>query len=344
MRPKDITHGLLIILFILPAITFSADEAEEESTQTPDLTTEDAAQTDNTEAVQEKKTTTPREVIPRSFTPSQQIRIQTLTEQISQRTPNEIETLESQGETFLALYREAQGNDTQGCIILIHGNNEHPDWPRVIKPIRMSMTQNSWCTLSIEVPDNMTKEAITVPTEPASEETTEGEIKLPNEESVFARIEASIAFTSDKGVPNVSLLGYGTGASYAIKYSINNNLSSGALLLVSASMPNKMSPFPIAQLLKNSQQAVLDYYIQPNKFDKQFADARYLAMSQRENQVPLYTQIKASSNTQYDINSNQLIQRVRGFLKQNTQQREQHKQLPSTQKALFYSSPIESGN
>jgi hypothetical protein len=325
MRHQNKIKGLILILFILPFFALSADEAPEESPQT------------TKEGSKEKK-----ESLPRSFTPSQQNRISALTDQINKNAPNEVEILSYQDETFLALYRTAQTSAPEGCIILIHGNNEHPDWPNVISPIRMAMTENSWCTLSIEVPDSKTKESLSFinKTEDVNTEITdESDTSLPNEEVVFGRIAASITFANEQGISSISLLGYGTGATYALKYSTENQLNTGALILVSATMPGTSSPFLAADSLTTSLQPVLDYYIQPNQLDKQYANARRIAMLQRQAQNPIYTQIKVTSNSQFSIDQKQLIQRIRGFLKQNTEQREQRKQLPITQKSLFYQFP-----
>lgn len=329
MRHQNKIKGFILILFILPFLAFSADEASEEVPQT-------------TEEEKEVSKQVEKEALPRSFTASQLIRINALTDQIRKNAPNEVEILNYQDESFLTLYRAAQSSTPQGCIILIHGNNEHPDWPSVINPVRMAMTENSWCTLSIEVPDSIEKESLSFikETEETSAETAdENDITLPNEEVVFGRIASSIAFANEQGISNISLLGYRTGATYALKYSTENQLNTGALILISAKIPANVSPFLVAESLTNSLQPILDYYIQPNQLDKQYANARRIAMLKRQEQSPVYTRIKITSNSQFSIDQKQLIQRIRGFLKQNTQQREQRKQLPIIQKSLYYESP-----
>jgi len=330
MRHKNKIKGFILILFILPCFAFSADEAAEGTSQAAN------EETDNTQAEQAPK----KAPLVRSFTPSQKNRIEALTAQIEKSAPNEVELLNFQDESFLTLYRAANNSNPQGCIILLHGNNEHPNWPNVINPVRISMTENSWCTLSIEIPDSREKEALSFIKETEETETTsDSNIKLPNEDTVFGRIGASIDFANEQGISSISLLGYGTGATYALKYSTENRLSTGALILISTTMPDTSSPFSMAKLLTSSLQPVLDYYIQPNQLDKQYANARRISMGQRQNQNPIYTQIKVTSNSQFSIDTKQLIQRIRGFLKQNTKQREQLKQLPITQKALFYQAP-----
>jgi len=326
MRHKNKIKGFILLLFLFSFSAFAADEATGDETQT----NEDAIETDNK--------TASKPLQERSFTPSQVKRIEALTRQLEMNAANEIENLNFQGDPFLALHKAAQTNDPQGCIILLHGNNEHPDWPNVISPVRSELTKSSWCTISIEVPDSLKKEALSFTSQEESEQ-TEDEALLTHEEVVFGRIDASIDFANEKGISNISLLGYGTSATYALKYSASKQLNTGALILISASVPNQLAYSPFAELLKGSAQPVLDYYIRPNQFDKHYAQARRIAMLQRESQTPNYTQIKVTSNSQFSIDQKQLVQRIRGFLKQNTQQREQLKTLPEFSKSLFYQSP-----
>lgn len=326
MRHKNKIKGFILLLFLFSFSAFAADEVDEAQTS------DDTAETVN------KATSKPLQE--RSFTPSQVKRIEALTRQIEINAADEIEKLSFQGDTFLALHKAAQTNDPQGCIILLHGNNEHPDWPNVINPVRSELIKSSWCTISIEVPDSLKKEALSfTPQEEGESEQTEDNALLTHEEVVFGRIDASIAFANEKGISNISLLGYGTSATYALKYSASKQLNTGALILISASVPNQLDFSPFAELLKESAQPVLDYYIRPNQFDIHYAQARRTAMLQRENQTPNYTQIKVTSNSQFSIDQKQLVQRIRGFLKQNTQQREQLKTLPEFKKSLFYQSP-----
>lgn len=328
MRHKNKIKGFILLLFLFSFSAFAADEATGDETQA----NENTAGTENTPAS--------KPLQERSFTPSQVKRIEALTRQIEMNAAGEIENLSFQGDTFLALHKVAQSNDPQGCIILLHGNNEHPDWPNVINPVRSELTKSSWCTISIEVPDSSKKEALSfTPKEDNETDQVEDNTLLTNEEVVFGRIDASIAFANEKGISNISLLGYGTSATYALKYSTSKQLSTGALILISASTPNQLAYFPFVELLKGSAQPVLDYYIRPNQFDRHYAQARRIAMLQRESQTPNYTQIKVTSNSEFTIDEKQLVQRIRGFLKQNTQQREQLKSLPEFGKSLFYQSP-----
>ncbi|UZE96674.1 alpha/beta hydrolase family protein [Alkalimarinus alittae] len=59
----------------------------------------------------------------------------------------------SEGESaFLALELYENSAESQGAVILIHGAEQHLNWPNVIKPLRTLLTDDGWYTLSIMLP------------------------------------------------------------------------------------------------------------------------------------------------------------------------------------------------
>ena len=52
---------------------------------------------------------------------------------------------------FLGIYTESEAPTSKGMIVL-HGTGFHPDWEQVVQPIRVSMTEHGWNTLSIQLP------------------------------------------------------------------------------------------------------------------------------------------------------------------------------------------------
>ena len=52
---------------------------------------------------------------------------------------------------FLGLLCDAQNNN-RGAVLLLHSMAGHPDWPEVIAPLRASLPQSGWTTLSIQLP------------------------------------------------------------------------------------------------------------------------------------------------------------------------------------------------
>ena len=52
---------------------------------------------------------------------------------------------------FLGIYTEAEENKDR-AVIVIHGTGIHPDWPQVVQPLRVGLTEHNWNTLSIQMP------------------------------------------------------------------------------------------------------------------------------------------------------------------------------------------------
>lgn len=256
------------------------------------------------------------------------------------RLEHQIQTLEASGESFLTLYRPSLTSSTQGCVILLHSDNEHPDWPDAIAPLRDAMPEYSWCTLSIEVPDIIKRAEPVKIAAPPTGTTQPSQVELPNQAMVFARIQAAINSAQTEGANQFAFLGYGTGASYALGFLAANPNSGEALALIDIESPPNLSDYEMAQQIRQVSQPILDYYVDKTGND-QFALWRKQAANQRVDKIGDFTQIDALPDRVTGKNSKQLlIQRVRGFLKQHTSQRNQRKPLPSTKKGLFYESPI----
>lgn len=59
--------------------------------------------------------------------------------------------LEADGRSFLAIDMEPDG-DSKGGVILMHGRGFQPDWHQVVGPLRVSLAEAGWRTLSIQMP------------------------------------------------------------------------------------------------------------------------------------------------------------------------------------------------
>lgn len=53
---------------------------------------------------------------------------------------------------FLALERPELTGVPQGALLILHDDDQHPDWPKVIKPLREQMPEKGWHTLAIALP------------------------------------------------------------------------------------------------------------------------------------------------------------------------------------------------
>lgn len=256
------------------------------------------------------------------------------------RLEHQIKTLEANGEPFLTLYRAALTSSTQGCVIMLHSDNEHPDWPDAIAPLRNAMPEHSWCTFAIEVPDIIKRAEPVKTTTPTADNTQQPAAELPNQALVFARIQATIDDAQAQDVSQFAFLGYGTGASYALGFLAANPSAGKALALIDIESPPNLSDYEVAQKIRQVSLPILDYYVNKTG-NNQFAIWRKQAANQRTDKNTDFIQVDALPDRVNGRNSKPLlIQRVRGFLKQYTSQINQRKALPSAKKGLFYESPI----
>jgi len=324
-------------LFLFVSLYLQAVETE--NTPSDDTNTDTSTTETNSEAVKETTANNTKKdsAIQRSVPSSQAIRMLGLASQLSKNSSHEMQTLNFNGEDFLALFRDATTGDTQGCIILLHGDNEHPDWPNVIHPIRTKLNENSWCTLSIEVPDVYPKESISIATPFNSIENETQEINLPNQNVIFGRIDTAMDFLDSLEYETLTLLGHRTGASYALKYSADNALSEGVLIIISPISPSNINSFDMSQAIESINIPILDYYFDVSSKEVRFAQERQNAANKRIDKSIIYQQIKALPDQRDQAaGEKRLTQRVWGFLKQNTQQKNQQRALPSSSKGLFH--------
>jgi hypothetical protein len=59
--------------------------------------------------------------------------------------------LDADGQEFLAIYTEAEG-EPKGGVVIMHGRGYHPDWVDVANPLRVGLAAQGWNTLSIQMP------------------------------------------------------------------------------------------------------------------------------------------------------------------------------------------------
>ncbi|ADZ90298.1 alpha/beta hydrolase family protein [Marinomonas mediterranea] len=281
----------------------------------------------------------------------QQTRIKGLILRLQPNYSHEIETIDDGTEDFLGLFNESGTGDPQGCVLFLHEDHAHPDWPQVISPLRRNLPSHSWCTLSIEVPDIAGRATpTTVPSNDSDSDSdnssptppTDGGVTLTNEQKVFDRIDAALALIREKGYQNAAYLGHRSGAAYALKYVADRGIAGQALILVDIKTVPPASEYQLSQSIESLRIPVLDYYFDRLPSDHRFAQWRQQASNKRRNSSDAFVQIDALPDARFGNSADKrLEQRVWGFLKQNTTQSSQNKELPEFKKGLFYKSPVE---
>lgn len=112
--------------------------------------------------------------------------------------------LQAEGGDFLAVYTPAAGAKQLGGVILLHGLGAHPDWPDIISPLRQTLPESGWATLSLQLP--------ILPNDARFEE------YLPLFPAANERISAGIEHLRERGILNVALVGHSLGAAMGANF------------------------------------------------------------------------------------------------------------------------------
>jgi len=163
----------------------------------------------------------------------------------------EIIELQASGQQFIGIYQKSALPVTLGGVLILHGLNQNPDSPAVIKPLRNRLTKSGWNTLSIQMP---------VPSMDSS-----GNL-FPELEAVYpalaaeaaARITAAANLFEERENPNLAIVAHGLGANMAISY-LSGDSAKKFQALVTISM-NHNQPDNFAQSLSQLKLPVIDIY------------------------------------------------------------------------------------
>lgn len=86
---------------------------------------------------------------------------------LKRETPiSEQRQLEFAGESRLGLFLPAARPEPLGGILLIAGAGEHANWPELIAPARISLSDAGWHTLAISLPEAPREPVVDLPPEP----------------------------------------------------------------------------------------------------------------------------------------------------------------------------------
>ncbi|VVO34260.1 alpha/beta hydrolase family protein [Pseudomonas fluorescens] len=257
----------------------------------------------------------------------------------------EQQQLQAGADTFLALWKPANTASPKGAVIIIPGAGETVDWPQAIAPLRRTLPDAEWSSLSITLPDPQSdaiapriaempptlkapetgsKDATTAApieqavggeaemADKAIVETTE-ERAGADAERIFARIDAAIAYAEQQSARSIVVLGHGTGAYWAARYlSEKQPPQVEKLVMIAARTPVSTKP-GLAELTPTLQLPVADIFYMDKPMDRNAALER-LQASKR---------LKASGFSQVSLKAlpgnskaeqEQLVRRVRGWL------------------------------
>ena len=102
---------------------------------------------------------------------------------------------------FIAIETESADGELSRAAVIMHGTGVHPDWPTVVQPLRVGLTESGWHTLSIQMPV-------------LANEAEHGEY-AEIYDWVPGRIDAAVRYLRDKGAAKVVLIGHSQGTTMA---------------------------------------------------------------------------------------------------------------------------------
>ncbi|MCU7812189.1 MAG: alpha/beta hydrolase family protein [Candidatus Thiodiazotropha sp. (ex Notomyrtea botanica)] len=147
---------------------------------------------------------------------------------------------------FLTIETPSMDGNTRKTAIILHGTGVHPDWPTVIQPLRVGLTESDWHTLSIQMPI------------------------LPNEAKhaayasiydwVPGRIDAAIKHARDNGAETLVLIGHSQGTTMAAYYLANGDKPVDGFIAVGMGPGVAGGPMDNMSHLKTLKTPMLDLY------------------------------------------------------------------------------------
>ena len=168
-----------------------------------------------------------------------------------QLRPNLLIDLKSPEGDFVGIYRESALAATQGGIIIVHDLDQNADSPQVISPLAEKLTEHGWSTLSLQMPVPIMDDA--------NSALTQLDRLFPGlSQQATARIKAGIEHFLSENIENISIVGFGAGAKYAVTMMATpegENLGN----LVAVNLDSRHPP-EVLQNLEKIEVPVLDVY------------------------------------------------------------------------------------
>jgi dienelactone hydrolase len=264
---------------------------------------------------------------------------------LERRIPaQEQQQLQTDTDTFLALWKPANTAEPKGAVIIIPGAGETVDWPQAVGPLRRKLPDAEWSSLSITLPDLQNDaiaprivEAASVPkpaetgskdsttaapieqvaggeadvADKAVAETTEEQSKA-DAERIFARIDAAIAFAEQQSARSIVVLGHGSGAYWVARYLSEKQPSQvEKLVMVAARTPVAATP-GLAELTPTLKLPTADIFYKDKALDRDAALERLQASKRLKSSAFSQVALKALPDTKAE--QEQLFRRVRGWL------------------------------
>jgi len=140
--------------------------------------------------------------------------------------------------SFLAIYTKGDGSHKTGLIIM-HGTGIHPDYPSVINPLRVGLSEKGWNTLSLQLP-----------VLPNEADMKDYEPLIPQ---AATRIKSGVEYLKQTGNKHIVIIGHSLGSTMAAHALAKNDMGISGFIAIGMGATG-------AHYLKSISIPVLDLY------------------------------------------------------------------------------------
>lgn len=210
-------------------------------------------------------------------------------------------SLQTANHRFLAIRNAVQTPETQGAVILVHDQGEHPDWPDVIRPLRTALPAHGWETLSIQMPL-------------AAVDALAGSYKKLIPEA-GRRLAFAVDFLKQQQILNIAIIAQGMGArSTLIWLATDKPKQVRSVVAISLSADPTNSDDAVLDALSRIKVPIFDIYgSREHAAVTHTAHARRTAALRAENSDYRQLEIEGADRT-FRRQSGQLTSRIRAWL------------------------------
>ncbi|MEX6501834.1 DUF3530 family protein [Pseudomonas zhanjiangensis] len=255
----------------------------------------------------------------------------------------EQQQLQTDEESFLALWLPANTAQAHGVVVLVGGDGETPDWPTSLGPLRRKLPDIGWHSLALGLPDPLdslaqarplastdtpgetpaTDEPAT-PAEGAEVAAATAEMAATEQEAptdpaarharrIDQRIGAALALARQQQAKRIALLGHGSGAYWAARYLDENSPGDVQyLLMVAVEQPTDLVP-SLDEVLARLDLATGDFYYGDRPAARDAAKRRAQASRRRGEAAYSQVALKAVPGNPAQTQE-QSFRRLRGWL------------------------------
>lgn len=155
-------------------------------------------------------------------------------------------TLKDSELEFLAIYAPSSTDNSTNAAIVVHGLGVHPDWDQVIRPLRTTLPEHGWNTLSLQMP--------------ILANGVGGAEYAPLFSEVAGRINSGISYLLQHGVKRIVIIAHSLGAAMATYY-LSTHKPDQVVGFVGIGMSSSSTPvMDNVTSLKSVNVPVLDLY------------------------------------------------------------------------------------